>query len=202
MVNPSGTDDTAAARISDKINERLGIELLVENPEDGFAWPAKSIVIGDPKVHSSVADTLREHGLDPSTDIPTGHEQSYALLITSDLILIASPYPAGRFYGAISIRRMLAEADLSEGLAASLVVDWPDLALRGLYGAGKSFIPELGEIVDTSDVGISSLTISLITKSTYGLVLYPLYTRHSWKMVVSGHLAPPQFSGDKIEKPS
>jgi len=94
--------------------------------------PASSFVlIGLAQDHPALKKLLSDH----HAGLPKGGlgTEGYVLEVTPDHALIVAAKPAGAFYGALKLLEMDTATERAMTIPAGVVVDWPEMAWRGMH---------------------------------------------------------------------
>lgn len=108
-------------QLSDVISKQYGISLEKSSSESGI-W------VGNPARDNDLMVYMKENDLWPNDHIG---DQGYILHVEKNRIVIAAQSDQGLFYGVQSLKQLIKGA-VNDELPAYTIIDWPDLAYRGV----------------------------------------------------------------------
>ena len=146
------------------------ISVMSSNRKNKITSSRKIIVIGNPNNNLTIARMASLEGIDINSEIQGDFNQGYILQIKPEKVLILADSTAGTFYGMISLTWLLKTQGGSIILPHTKITDWPDLEIRGFYGAGD-YLWE-GEMLNTTKD--RKEWIEILTKYKYNLYTHSL----------------------------
>jgi len=146
------------------------ISAMRSNRKNKITSSRKIIVIGNPNNNLTIARMASLEGIDVNSEIQGNFNQGYILQIKPEKVLILSDSTTGTFYGMISLTWLLKTQGDSITLPHTKITDWPDLGIRGFYGAGD-YLWE-GEMLNTTKD--RKEWIEILTKYKYNLYTHSL----------------------------
>ncbi|USN45749.1 MAG: hypothetical protein H6502_01295 [Candidatus Woesearchaeota archaeon] len=142
VAEPAGSQNFSAHYFADWLtSESEGdIELSIT---DFDVLPFQNrIVFGNPEENTYLAQQAELYDLDVASLLSEDeHGQGYVIYVAPDEILVLGLTDAGIFYGAVTLTWLMNWNWANFQTPQVLIVDWPDLEIRGFYGGSSPNLP-------------------------------------------------------------